>query len=259
MHVVIQLLPLCVCQFSFNSNTFQRKSATEEKSGRTKKQRFSPDARPILLSIINSWVKGNEGSWDFTCSLVNYLQYVCAKFHPNWTTFRRRGLARKKVVKAKNTNFNSCSTYSASNDQISGQMELRKLKLCMQLVSYYHYVRAKFQPNRTFFRVKGLARKKVVKSKSTNYRRFLTYSASNDKISAQRELRKLKLCMYLIKHFHHVCAKFHPNRTNFMVRGLAKKKVVKSKSTNYTRWSTCSDSRHKILSQVQLKKKKLCM
>ena len=35
-----QILPLCVCQISYNSNNFQRKKASEEKSGQMKKHEF---------------------------------------------------------------------------------------------------------------------------------------------------------------------------------------------------------------------------
>ena len=42
-----------------------------------------------------------------------------------------RQLAKKQLVKPKNTSFTWCSTYSASNLKNSNQGERRKLKLCM--------------------------------------------------------------------------------------------------------------------------------
>ena len=83
------------------------------------------------------------GSWDSAYSLVNYLDYVSAKFQTNPTTFRLKGLATKEMVKRKSTNFTSCLTYSASDDKFSSQGELNKMKLCIKLVNYYHYVCSK--------------------------------------------------------------------------------------------------------------------
>ena len=128
------------------------------------------DAPTFLLPMTKSWVKGNVGSWDFTCTLVNYLHYVCAKIHPNRTTFRVKVLPMKKVVKPKRSNFTRYSTYSASNDKTSSQMELKKLKLCLLLINYFHYVCPKFHPNPTTSRVKGLARKKWSNEKAQSSR-----------------------------------------------------------------------------------------
>ena len=46
---------------------------------------------------------------------------------------------------------------------------------------------------------------------------------------------------------------------NFQQKKAGEEKVVKAKSTNFTRWSTYSDSQHKTLSQVELKKQKFCL
>ena len=37
--------------------------------------------------------------------------------------------------------------------------------------------------------------------------------------------------MYLVNHLYFVCAKLHPNRTNFRAKGLARKTVPPSKTT----------------------------
>ena len=124
LHIVIQLLPVCVCQISSKSNNFQRKKAGEEKKWSKQKAQTSRDARPTLLLIKKSWVKEIVGQWDSACTLVNYLHYVSAKFQPNRTTFRAKGLAQEKVVKPKRSIVTGCLTYSASNDKISGQREL---------------------------------------------------------------------------------------------------------------------------------------
>ena len=156
------------------------------------KAHFSQGARPTLLPITKSWVKGNVGNWNFTSSLVKYLHYVCAKVPPSRTTFSVNRLARKKVVKRKSTNFMRCPIFFASNDTISSQWELRKLKTCMHLINYFHYVCAKNHPNPTFLRVKGLARQKLVTPKSKIFTRCSTYSASNPKTLSHGESRKLK-------------------------------------------------------------------
>ena len=129
------------------------------------KAQTSWDARPIRLPIIKSWVTGNVGSWYSTRSLVNYLHYVCAKIHPNRRTFSVKVLARRKVAGPKSSNFTRCPNFSASKDTISSQGELRKLKLCINLIKYFQYVCAKFHPDPTVFRVKGLTRKKSGQSK----------------------------------------------------------------------------------------------
>ena len=145
--------------------------------------------------MTNSRVKGSLRSWNFACSLVNYFHYVCAKFHTNRTTFWVKGLPRKKVLEPKTQNYRRFSTYSASNHKTSAQRELKKLKLCKYLINWFDYVCAKTQANPKYLRVKGLAREKVVKPKSTNFTRCSTYSASDDKISSQRKPKKMKLCM----------------------------------------------------------------
>ena len=130
LHVVSQLLLLCVCQISSKLNTFQRKKASEEKSCPTKKT-ILRDSQPTQLLIKKSWVKGNVGSWDYACSLVKYLQYVSAKFQLNRTAFRVKGLATKEMVKRKTTKFTRCSIHSASDDKISSQGVPNKMKLYM--------------------------------------------------------------------------------------------------------------------------------
>ena len=154
----------------------------------------------------------------------------------------------------KKQNVQRRSTYSASNDKISGQRELKKLKLCMYLINYFHYVCAKKYPNPTFLRVKGLARQKVVKPKSPNFTRCSTSSASDDKVSSQGELKKIKLCIKLVSYSYYVCGKFHPNRTTISVKGLARRNLVKPKRPIFTRWSTYSASDDKISSQGELRK-----
>ena len=164
----------------------------------------------------------------------------------------------KKVVKPKNTNFTRCSTNSASKHKNLSQIELKKLKLCMKLISYFQFMFAKFHPNPTIFMVRRLDRKNVVKRKNTNFMRCPNFSASNDRKATHWEIRKLKFCMYLVKDYHYMCAKIQPNRTILRVKGLASKKVVKPKSTIFTRCSTYSASNDKILGQSELNKLEYC-
>ena len=74
-------------------------------------------------------------------------------------------MAAEEVVKRKSTNFTRCSTYYASDKKISSQVELQKMKVCIWLVNYFHYVCAKLRRNRTTFSERGLARKKSGQSK----------------------------------------------------------------------------------------------
>ena len=130
-----------VCSWSITStmcvpNFIQIEHLSASKGWRRKKwsnhkAQTSRDSRPVLLPITKSWVEWNVENWDFTCNLVSYPQSVCAKIHPNRTTFRVKGLAQKKVVKPKRSIVTRCLTYFASNNKISGQRELKKLKLCM--------------------------------------------------------------------------------------------------------------------------------
>ena len=176
-----------------NWTNFNERGLARKKKWSKQKAQTSRDARPIRLLIIKSWVKGNLGSWDSACSLVNYLQYVSAKFHPNRTNFRVKRLTSKEVT-TKGSNFTRFSTFSASNDKMSVQRELEKLKLGMYPINFFHFVCAKNHQNRPNFRVKRLANKKV-KTKGSIFTRCSTYSASYDKISSQGELKKMKLCM----------------------------------------------------------------
>ena len=197
------------------------------------KARTSRVARSTLLPNTKSRVKSSWGRWKFACSLVNYLHYVCAKFHTNRTTFRVKRLPRKKVLEPKTQIYRRFSTYSASNHKTSAQRELKKLKLCKYLINWFDYVCRKTQANPKFLRVKGLARGKVVKPKSTNFTRCSTYSASDHKNSSQGELKKTKLCMLLVKIFYYVCANFPSIRTTFSVKGLARRKVAEPKSNDF--------------------------
>ena len=142
-----------------------------------------------------SWVMGNVGSWKITYSLVTYLHYVCAKFYPNRTTFSVKGLARREVAEPKSTNFMRCSTYSASNQKTWAKGNVGSWDSVCNLVNYLLYVSAKFQTNRIIFRVKGLATNEVVKRNSTKFTRCSTYSASDEKISSQVELKEMKICI----------------------------------------------------------------
>ena len=96
LHIVSQLLPFCVRQISSKSNNFQRKRAGEEKGGQSEKDELLELLDLFCFQSKNFESKGNVGCWDFTYTLVNYLHYVCAEFYPNPTTFRVKGLARKK-------------------------------------------------------------------------------------------------------------------------------------------------------------------
>ena len=183
---------------------------------------------------------------------------VCQK-SPKLNNFEGKRANEAKSGEPNSPNFTRCSAYSASHDKNSSQGELMKMKFCMYLVNYFYYVCAKFHPDRTTFSVKRPARRKVPGAKSTNFTRCSIYSASKDKISSKGELRKLKLCMYLVIYFYYLCGKFYQNGTTFSVWGLARKKLVNAKSTNVTRCSTYSASDHKTLSQGERRKLSLYM
>ena len=158
---------------------------------------------------------------------------MCGKSHPKPTFLRVKGLARPRMVKHKIPSFTRCSTYSDSDDKISSQRELKKMELCMYFVNYYHYVCAKYHPNRTTFSKKRLERKKIVEPQSTNFTRCTIFFAPNDRLSSQAEFRKLKLCMWLVNYYHYACAKIQQNRTIFSVKGLARRKVAQPKKHRY--------------------------
>ena len=101
LHIVSQLPPLYVCQISSESNNFQRKKAGEEKSGQSKKHILHEMLDQPCFYSKKTWVKGNVGSWDSACSLVDYLHYVSAEFQTNPTTFRVKGLATKEAANEK--------------------------------------------------------------------------------------------------------------------------------------------------------------
>ena len=184
---------------------------------------------------------------------------MCAKFWTNPTTLRVKALARKKVVKRKSPNFKRCSNFFVPSDRLSSQRELKKLKLCMYQINYFHNECLKNHPRPKFLRVKGLAKQKVVKPKSTKFTRCSTYSISITKKSGLKGIVGSWDSAYiLVKYLNYVSAKFQSNRTTFRVKGLATKEVFKRKS-KVTRWSTYSASDDQTSSQGELKKMKLCM
>ena len=63
------------------------------------------------------------------------------------------------------THFRLCSTCLFSGLDIQGQDGRRKRKICIQVVNDLYCVCAKFHQNRTTFKVKGLARIKLVTPK----------------------------------------------------------------------------------------------
>ena len=147
----------------------------------------------------------------------------------------------------------------APSDRLSGQVELKKMKLCLYLVNYFHYVSAKFHTNRTTFSVKRLARRKVAQPKRANFTRCSTYSASNKKTWVKGNVGSWDSACSLINYLHYVSAIFQPNRTTFRVKVLATKEMVKRKITKLTRSSTYSVFGDKISSHRELNKMKLCM
>ena len=184
-----------MCQISSKLNNFQRKRAGEEKSGQSKK-----DKPPEMLDLFcfqskNFESRGNVGSWYFTFCLVIYLRYVCAKIHPNPTTFGVKGLARKKWSNEKAQTSRDARTFLLPMTKSWVNGNVGSWDFTCSLVNYLHYVCAKIHPTRTTFRVKVLARKKVVKPKRSIFTRCSTYSASKNTTSIQKELKKLKLCM----------------------------------------------------------------
>ena len=180
---------------------------------------------------------------------------MCAKIHQNRTNLRVKRLARQKLVKPRSKHFTRCSTYSASNPKSWVMGNVGSWKFTYSLVTYLHYVCAKFYPNRTTFSVKGLARREVAEPKSTNFMRCSTYSASNQKTWAKGNVGSWDSACNLVNYLHYVSAKFQTNRT----KGLATNEVVKRKNTNFIGRSTYSASNQKILSQGECTKLRLCM
>ena len=83
------------------------------------KTKGSSFTRCLIYSASNDKISVQKSlrSWNFACTQ--------SKNHPNPTFLRLKELAEKKVVEPKSTSFTRCSTYSASNDKISGRKELK--------------------------------------------------------------------------------------------------------------------------------------
>ena len=143
----------------------------EEKKWSKQKAQTSRDAWPTVLPIPKSWVMGNVGSWKFTFSLVTYLQYAHAKFHPNWTAFGVKELARRKVAETKAQISWDAPPTPLPIKKSWAKGNVGSWDSACSLVKYLHYVSAEFHPSRTTFSVKRLVRKKVVKAKSSNFTR----------------------------------------------------------------------------------------
>ena len=184
-----------MCQKSCKSIIFEAKRASEEKSGKTKKPKFLEmlDLLCLRFKKISNQVELKK--MKLCIYLVNYFPLVCAKFHQNWTTFSVRGLARRKVVKAKRTNLPRCLTYSASNPKILSQGERRKLIFYILFSYLPPLCLCQNSSKSNNFRGKRASEEKMVKRKSTNFTRCPNFFASDDKILSQWERRNLRLYM----------------------------------------------------------------
>ena len=170
LHVVRQSSLLCVCQLSSKMDNFQGKRASEEKSGPTKKHKIHE-----MLDLLGFQSQNLESRRAYEvesfASTLSITSTMCV------ATFIQIGhFQGEKVGEPKHTNFLRFSSYSASNLKISTQGESRELKVCMYLFNHFYYEFVNFYLNRSNFRVKGLARKGVVRLK--NHEMFL-YSSVN--------------------------------------------------------------------------------
>ena len=184
-----------MCQNSNKSNNFQCKRASEAKSGETKKHRF----HKMLHLLCFRWQKSRvKGAWENeTLLVVSQLLLLCVcQISSKMNTFHRKKASEEKICPTKKKTI--------LRDSQPTQLLIKKSWVkghvgswdyACSLVKYLHYVSAKFQLNRTAFRVKGLATKEVVKRKITKFTRCSIYSASDDKISSQGVPNKMKLYM----------------------------------------------------------------
>ena len=130
LQVFSQLLPLRVCRISSKSNKLQGKTASEEKSGQTKKINFYE----MLDLLCFQWKNlDSNGAYEVeTLHVANQLPPLCVcqiSFKSN--NFQVKRASEEKMVKQKRTIFTRCPRFFASNDKILSQGERRKLRLYM--------------------------------------------------------------------------------------------------------------------------------
>ena len=128
----LEKLKLCMYPIkkSSKSNIFEGKGTSQEKSGQTKKHKFHE--MPDLLCF-----QGQNPQWrgaheKETLHVANELLPLCVcQKSSKFNNFEGKRASEAKNGESKNPKLTRCSTYSASDDEISSQGELKKMKLCM--------------------------------------------------------------------------------------------------------------------------------
>ena len=156
----------------------------------------------------------------------------------------KEGWRGKKVVKAKSTNFTRCATCSASNQKILSQGECRKLRLYTQFSQLLPLSLCQNSSKLKNFQGKTASEQRSQNKRIKFYEMFDLLCFQWQDLGS-KELKKLKLCTYPIK---------KSSKSNiFRLKVLAGKKVVKPKSTSFTRCLTYSASNEKISGRKELK------
>ena len=172
MHVVSQLLPLCVCQNSFKPTFLRLKGLSRKKEVRPKRSNVT---RCWTYSASNDKNLESRGAYENeTLHVVSQLPllyvYMYAKFDPNWTLSSVKRLARRKRPEPKKQILRDARPTLFLIKKFSVKGNVGSWDSACSLVNYLHYVNAKVQPNRTTFRVKGWQRKKWSNEKAQNWR-----------------------------------------------------------------------------------------
>ena len=162
-----------MCQISSKLNNFQRKRAGDEKTGQSKKDKPLEMLDLFCFQSKKFESRGNVGSWYFTYSLVIYLRYVCAKIHPNPTTFKVKGLARKKWWNEKAQTSRDARTFLPPMTKSWVNGNVGSWDFTCSLVNYLHYVCAKIHPNGTTFEGKKASEEKSGQTKKIKFYKML--------------------------------------------------------------------------------------
>ena len=150
---------------------------------------------------------------------------MSAKFQPNWTSFRLKALATEEVVKRKSRNIHEMLDLFClrrKNLESIGTKENESLHIVSQLlplgVCQISWKSDNFQ------RKRACEEKKWSKQNTQTSRDARPFRIPIIKYWAKGNVGSWDFTGSLLNYLHYVCAKLHPNRTNFRVKRLASKK-----------------------------------
>ena len=222
LHLLSQSTLLCVCQISSQSINFQGIRASEEKSGRTKKHKLHEMLDLLCFQSQNLESRGGYEVESLHVLSQSTLLCVCrfSSKSINCQGIRASEEKSGSTKKHKLHEMLDLLCFQSQNLESRGADEVESLHVLSQstllCVCQISSQSINCQGIRASEEKSGRTKKHKL-HEMLHLLCFLTYSASNHRISSQGQGMKLKVCMYLVNQLYYVCAKFHPNRSTVRV------------------------------------------